>query len=415
MNFIKSIKKENLIDISLGLFLASLPLPFGFINITFGLFILSCILSYKELKFNLNKTILLPIGYYLLCVISLFFSIDQHETGKYLSKGIFFLIIPLCFLFLPKINLKRRNFIFDIFSYAMVMGSIFYLIRATYRFMTTGDSDYFFYHALVTLEVNAIYISLFIGMAFIYLLNKLPKKIYDYISLFILFAFLVLLSSKNVIVITLIGTLISIFRLVKVNKTKSILLILLVAAITSIPLSQKLYERFESEFKDTRENVVLDNGIINVSLKNAWNQEQFNHNHYFNGSAFRIYQARIFKEIISNNHRYISGYGSSAVQPKIREVQLEDGLYDYYLDLNFHNQYLQSFATLGILGFLILLLFQLIDWIKSFKQKDILFFYFTLLTTSIMFTESLFERQRGIVFFVILFCIFNKTFKKYKA
>lgn len=296
----------------------------------------------------------------------------------------------------------------------MVMGSIFYLIRATYRFMTTGDSDYFFYHALVTLEVNAIYISLFIGMAFIYLLNKLPKKIYDYISLFILFAFLVLLSSKNVIVITLIGTLISIFRLVKVNKTKSILLILLVAAITSIPLSQKLYERFESEFKDTRENVVLDNGIINVSLKNAWNQEQFNHNHYFNGSAFRIYQARIFKEIISNNHRYISGYGSSAVQPKIREVQLEDGLYDYYLDLNFHNQYLQSFATLGILGFLILLLFQLIDWIKSFKQKDILFFYFTLLTTSIMFTESLFERQRGIVFFVILFCIFNKTLKNIK-
>ena len=182
MNFINTFRKENLIDISLGLFLASLPLPFGFINITFGLFILSCILSYKELKFNLNKTILLPIGYYLLCVISLFFSIDQHETGKYLSKGIFFLVIPLCFLFMPKINQKRRNLIFDIFSYAMVIVSIFFLIQATYRFITTGDSDHFFYHALVTLEVNAIYISLFIGMAFIYLLNKLPKKIYDYIN-----------------------------------------------------------------------------------------------------------------------------------------------------------------------------------------------------------------------------------------
>lgn len=409
MNFIQSFKKENLIDISLGLILASLPLPFGFINITFGFFIVSCLVSYKTLQFNLNKTLIIPIVYYLLCVLSLVFSVDTQETIKYLSKGIFFLIIPLCFFFLPKINQKRRNFIFDIFSYAMGFTALFCIARAGIRFIKTGDIDYFFYHELVSLEVNAIYVSLFIGTAFIYLLNKISKKSLEYILLIILFAFLILLSSKNVIVITLIATIISLFKIVKVNRKKSIFALFIVAGIAVIPLSQKLYERFQLEFKNTSENVVIDNGIINVSLQNAWLQDQFDHNHYFNGSAFRVYQARIFKEIISVDHRYLTGYGSSAVQPKIKEVQLEDGLYDYYLDLNFHNQYLQSFANLGILGFVMILIFNGINWFKSCKTNDMFFVYYALLTTSIMFTESLFERQRGIVFFVLMYCILHQT------
>ena len=410
MSFINTIKKENLIDISLGLFLASLPLPFAFINITFGLFILSCILSYKELKFNLNKAILLPIAYYLLCVISLTFSINQHETGKYLSKSIFFLIVPLCFLFLPKINIKRRNFIFDIFSYAMVFASIFYLIRATYRFITTGDSDHFFYHSLVSLKVNAIYVSLFIGVAFIYLVNKSFKKNYEYIFSIILFAFLILLSSKNVIIITLIALLFFIFKTIRLNKKKPVLILLIIIGLFTIPLSKKIYERFQLEFVNTQENIVLEDGVINVSHKNAWVQEKFDNNHYFNGTAFRIYQIRVFKDIISENNKFITGYGASAVQQKIKAKLLNDGLVDYYIELNFHNQYLQSFATLGILGFLLLLSIQIISWVKSIKRKDALFIYFTLLVTSIMFTESLFERQRGIVFFVTLYCIFHHTF-----
>ncbi|MBS7332676.1 MAG: O-antigen ligase family protein [Weeksellaceae bacterium] len=408
MNFIKKIKKEIFIDCCLGLLLASLPLPFGFINIALGLFIISCIISYKELKFNRNIALFIPIIYYCLCVFSLAFSIDTQATLKYLSKGIFFLIIPLFFLFIPKLSKERCLRIFDIFSYSMVVASIIYLIRATINYYISGDTDHFFYHSLVTLDVNAIYISLFIGLAFINLLNKASKKIYDYIFTFILFGFLILLSSKNVIVITLIAMGFSLLRLIKIKQKKSIIALLIVGILMSIPLSKKIYERFDLEFINTSENVVLENGIINVSIKNAWDQKHFDGNHYFNGSSFRVYQIRIFNEIMQENNSYLTGIGVSAEQEKIKEKQINYELDNYYGDLNFHNQYIQSFAGLGVMGIILVVILNLNNWIKSIRQRDILFFYFTLLTTSIMFTESLFERQRGIVFFVILYCIFNQ-------
>ena len=102
----------------------------------------------------------------------------------------------------------------------------------------------------------------------------------------------------------------------------------------------------------------------------------------------------------------------SAEQPKIKEKQLHYKLYDYYGDLNFHNQYIQSFSGLGIFGFLLTVAMVIANWVKSIKTKDFIFFFYTLLTTSIMLTESLFQRQRGIVFFILLYCIFNHTYNK---
>ena len=58
----------------------------------------------------------------------------------------------------------------------MVIATIFYLFRAFFRYLKTGDTDYFFYHSLVTLDVNAIYVSLFIAFAFINLFVKNVKK-----------------------------------------------------------------------------------------------------------------------------------------------------------------------------------------------------------------------------------------------
>ena len=408
----RNINYQNSITFILTLFLASLPLPFAFINISFGLFVAYVILNYKKLKFNYNFSLVLPNLFYILCVLSLFWTIDFNQTSKYLSKGIFFIVLPLIFLFLPKISTERRTKIFNNYSYLMVLATIFYLTRAFLRYLKTSDVDYFFYHDLVTLDVNAIYVSLFIAFAFINLLIKKNKKWFDFICISLLFGFLILLSSKNVIIITLLGVVIS-FLLKRNMFTKKNTIIALVGfGLLLIPLGSKIKERFDLEFQNTTENVLLENNTINVSLKNAWEQDIFGHEYYFNGTAFRLYQIRIFKEFLEEDNIFFTGYGVSAEQPKIKEKQLHYKLYDYYGDLNFHNQYIQSFSGLGIFGFLLTVAMVISNWVKSIKTKDFIFFFYTLLTTSIMLTESLFQRQRGIVFFILLYCIFNHTYNK---
>ena len=290
----------------------------------------------------------------------------------------------------------------------MVIATIFYLLRAFFRYMKTNDVYYFFYHDLVTLDVNAIYVSLFIAFAFINLLIKKNKKWFDFICISLLFGFLILLSSKNVIIITLLGVFISFIFHRTIFTKKNTIIALVGFGLLIIPLGSKIKERFDLEFQNTTENVLLENNTINVSLKNAWEQNVFGHQYYFNGTAFRLYQIRIFKEFLEEDNIFFTGYGANAEQSKIKAKQIHYNLYDYYGDLNFHNQYIQSFSELGVVGFLLTVAMVIANWIKSIRTKDFIFFFYTLLTTSIMFTESLFERQRGIVFFILLYCIFQQ-------
>lgn len=406
---------NKLIDYSLALFLATLPLPFAIINCSFALFLVATLISFRKENAKLNYYLILPIVYYVLCIASLFWSRDIHESTKYLSKGLFFIAIPIIFQVIPKLDFKRRTSILTYYSYAMVIASIFYIARAIIRYITTADISHFFYHHLVTLEVNAIYVSLFISLALIQLLSQASKKFYDYISLGILLVFLILLSSKNVLIITFIGIGIYLLKNYKLIHKKYFIVALLVGILAMIPLSSKIYERFKIEFVDSSENIVLENGTINVSIKNAWQQDKFSPNYYFNGSAFRIYQFRIFTEMMNENNKFLTGFGAATVQPKIKEKQVEHKLYEDYGNLNFHNQYLQSFACLGIIGLLLTIGMNISNWVNSIKYKDFVFLFFTILTTSIMFTESLFERQRGIVFFVILYCLFQHTIHQKRA
>lgn len=402
-----SSKINFLHSISISLLLASLPLPFAFINISFGLFVVLTLLNYRQLQFKFSFALLIPVLYYMLCILSLAWTIEIKETSKYLSKGLFFIALPLLFSFLPKIDCTKRQTIFNNYSYLMVFATIFYICRAFYRFIVTGESHHFFYHDLVTLDVNAIYVSLFISFAFINLFIKKDKKWYDMISIILLFSFLILLSSKNVIVITLLATLLSFFYTTSIFKKKNIIIISGAFILLMIPLSSKIKERFDLEIQNTTQNETLENGIINVSLKNAWEQKDFGPEYYFNGTAFRLYQARLFKEFLNEYPIFWKGFGASAGQSKIVQKQQENHLDEYYGTLNFHNQYIQSFAELGIFGFILLLIMVINNWIKALKYSDFIFLFYTILTTSIMFTESLFHRQRGIVFFILLYCIFD--------
>jgi O-antigen ligase len=128
-----------------------------------------------------------------------------------------------------------------------------------------------------------------------------------------------------------------------------------------------------------------------------------------------VYQFRIFTELIKDNYIFFIGLGLDASYPKIEEKAKYYNLYlgkngeDGYQNKNFHNQYVQNFADLGVFGFLLIVVMLFINLKNAIKSKEFVHFAFSILMISLFLTESFLWRQRGVVFFTMMYCLFNSV------
>jgi hypothetical protein len=87
-------------------------------------------------------------------------------------------------------------------------------------------------------------------------------------------------------------------------------------------------------------------------------------------------------------------------------------IYDGLQDKFFYNEFIQLFVETGIFGFLLLVPNVIINLVRGIVAKDFIHISFAVLMISLFLTESFLSRQRGIVFFTIMFCLFNTRTSK---
>lgn len=408
------ITKRKFITFTFLLCLVTLPFKkLGFNNVATILFVLACIINYKDLKFTKNTLLFLPIFYFILCVCSLFWTIDMSSSLKAIPKEVGLFIFPLLFLFIKNFSQKEIHRIMLYFSYSMAIYCIYLLLNSLIKYLDVHDINVFFYHELVTLEVNAIYISVILAFAFLYLIVNHLKRWFDFASAILLFILIVLLSSKNIIIITVFLSILSFFLFKKRIQVKKLTLFIGLASILCVPFASKIIERFKAEFVDVDNNIIMEDGVENISIKNAWIQEDFSKNSYFTGTSIRVYQLRLLVEFIQETPVvFFSGMGINATQEKIRAKQQERGYLEYFGNLNFHNQFLQSHAELGILGLIILLSMLGSSFYIAIKNRDYNFFCFAVLMSSLCITESIFSRNRGVMIFILFYSLYHQLYIK---
>ncbi len=372
----------------------------------------------KNKKFYFQKELFLLVLLYVFMALSLIWTIDTKLTTSALLKGLSFLLIPLCFFLNPPLSQENKSKIINYYSYAFFGYAVFYLLKAIIRFVITKDSSVFFYHELVTFDVNAIHVSVYISIAFFWFLLKKTKSNFDKLALLVLFVLLFLLSSKNIIVLFFLLLGLSLIFILKI-KANRLYLVFGLGIVLGTVFFGKIKDRFLIEIESNQASGKINNEIsgqkglvYNVSIKEAWSKDKFQPNEYFPGTALRVYQARIFTEIIQENNRFLTGYGLNATDQKIEEKRIENNLYGEYGKYNFHNQYIQIFAELGITGFIVLVLILFINLKNAIKTKHFVHFSFAILMISLFLTESFLSRQRGIIFFILLYCLFNSKTEK---
>ena len=418
---LKQENKNHFSFIPFLLLLCTIPMPLGINNIFLGIFVFSVLLKVKTLKFQ--PPLLLIGSLFILMVISYCWSIDTSATLKAVPKEIGLLLIPLCFMVIKPFTKEQRYKIINYYSYSMVVYVVFYLIKAIVRFLMSGDTNVFFYHELVTKEVNAIHVSVYISIAFFYFFTKEIKSKLEMFITFLLFLFVFLLSSKNIILVFILLVLIEFFFYSKSGyKMRLRNVIIFSMIICAFLFIGKIKDRFKAEFQSNSDksisHAVLDidkslEGINVLSINEAWTNEKFSQNDFFPGTAFRVYQTRMFIELFQEENVFWTGFGLNASYKKLEEKAIQYDVFkgnesqEGYQTKNFHNQYIQNFAELGFLGFLILIGLLGLSLKNALKNKDFVQISFAVLMISLFLTESFLWRQRGVMFFTLLYCLYN--------
>lgn len=400
----------------LSAILITLPLNNIFVSIAVIIFIATTIIVYHKNKINHKKEIVLPMSLFILMCSSYFWSENQQLTLFGIQKESPLFFIPFAFLFLPKLTKIEVTKIIRLFSFGMFVYCTFFVLKAFLNYLQTKNIDFFFYNNLVTQDPGAVYISVFTSFAIFYFIQHQNKKWFEKIILFCLVVFAFLLSSKSSITIDFIIIICYYAFFAKIPLTTKVTTVFSVSLFLfgSLYFVREVRQRFLTEYQTAFVDNTLNNDyllqrgkVYNVSLNEAWSKKDFHQNNYFPGTALRVYQARIFKELMLEKNIVFTGFGLEASQDAIIAKAKQHNLFFDYGNFNFHNQYLQTFAEIGVFGFIILIAMLYFNLKSGWNRKDFLHIAFAITMIMLFLSESFFCRQRGVVFFITLYCIFN--------
>lgn len=382
------------------LVLIAISMPFNLEQFNFnGLFItLFAVVSFLILlmwppnKDYFLKFVLPFLILFFLYVIGALLSNNKTEAWQVLERKLSLVVFPIGLLMTFQPSMMNYKMILKSFVVSCTFLSALAIISSFYYYSKTNNTDLFYYHDLSKqIGMHAAYLSMYLvfslALLLFYIQNQIVSKsayLLLFLSATIQIFVLVLLSSRMQIilmVIVLIGFIINHFKLYKSKlKMLGISLLTLIIAFSFILLSPRVRERFKAAINYNNE----------FSMSKKWGEQQM--------------RTLIWKSAFSLiKEKPLFGYGTGDVQDELEKTYINNEYVSltYFPNTRFnaHNQFLEICLSIGVFGFSILLI-GLTNYIRqSFQTKNLLYIIFLLVFIFSSLTESILERQNGIVFF----------------
>jgi len=347
----------------------------------------------------LNRNLWLMYGFFFLTVISALMSSNRTEALSGIEVKLSFLAFPyLLFCFNWPVDMIKRCLA------SFVSGCFFaclYLIARATMFAFNGQPEYFFY-TLFSDFIHASYFAMYLilAIAIILLFYKhwfvgqkgILYSSYFFVSIFI--ASIFLCSSKLGLISFFICLPLLILYLWKDSLNLKRILILAGVVIVLFAGAAKIFPGTFDRF-----NSLTAMSAVNIDKTSS------------ESTTVRILIWQQAVQLIKENSLLGTGVGDA-----------NDALYNAYAangltgalehKFNAHNQFLQTFIGLGIVGFVLLLLLTLGQFIKAIVTRNFMLFLFSLLILLNFMVESMLQTAAGVLFFAFFFCLFNLTDQK---
>ena len=287
-----------------------------------------------------------------------------------------------------------------IFTMAVFVAMLLCFINAGFNYQATGAVRQLYYSNLAWFH-HPSYLAMYSVFAISVILHRLTgsysRKSIFYQSFLILsgmslFVFIIMLSSRAGILALMLTLIITgVFILTEQKKTvKGIVFI-----TAFIALFYTCYRNFPVAFgRLEHTGDVLAAPRLDVDTED--------------GTAQRILIWEASIDIIKDN--LLLGVGTGDVKDElIRAYKLKGMTTTANGNKNAHNQYIQTFVAIGLIGFVMLMLGLLIPGLYAIRQHNLLYFLFlTIIGLNLLF-ESMLERQAGVMFYaffnIVLFVL----------
>lgn len=410
--------KDNLFLLALQLVVITLPAFYGFVNswaiiVLFLTWLFTNNFSKFGYYFKTRPLGWFFIGYFIWMLIGLIYADNLTTAKDDIVHKLTFVLFPLILLFNDRIKARHLRGLIRFFYWTAFVLSIYMLAKAWINYYTQipllpNDLDYFTYEKLAeNVGIQPIYLSMYMVFAFFsvlwdfYLQPKIgltkAGNIMATIWIFHFYMMVVLLSSRMELMILIFLTSLLILWLEYKKESRkwflAIFKILVLGSVTIIllgvfPVNKARYQEMIDFKKDYTQN--------------KWG-----------GRDIRIQKWLNTLELISEQP--FLGTGTGDMQDELQKVYKENNFdIAYKHNFNPHNQYLQTWATFGLIGLFFLFGILAVSFKYSISSGNVLYVLLVLILALSMITESILERHKGVVFFSFFLLLFGAYYLNYK-
>jgi O-antigen ligase len=410
MKFFEESRYRKIHVLLLGLIAFTLPFPIilnsTLIILCIALLIFQGCLIKAVQNASKNLYVILLWLLFLLYIISIFFSKNQHEGFAILERKASFIILPLLIFAFP-VSTSEIKKICELFVLGVLLAFIICIGYAFYQVLfNSRELELFFYQKLTTvLNMNAVYMASYciIALHIALYFSKEYHKVLVLIVSVLLIIFCVLLNSKMMLVCLCLGLIIFAFK--KLSRLKALL-------TSSIILAGMFF--IGVGVPKVKERITLE---VNSNMS-VIKQDTFRYDTPFTGTSLRLVFWRFSKEIIKENNGWLIGVHTGDFQHLLNEKYKRTGIYTGnselkdtgYLGYGPHNQYIEVLLSLGIIGLIIFLMLLILYLKKAWVTNNYLALQCILVFIFFFITESVLSVNKGVVvflFFTLLFYNIN--------
>ena len=386
------------ISFVLGLFMQDffkVPLTGGIIIIGLS-WIFSFSFKEKFQRFIKNPVAIAFVLLYLLHLLSIFYTENSSEGWNDLRLKISFLLLPFFMMTVQFIYNEQRIFILKFFAVLMMLMALTDLTHAFIEYLVSGNQETFYYIHLPYLLASKVhyvawYYSFAIFISIYHLISSQSNRAFWFLGLLILLFSLILLSSRAFILAFFVVFILTFLKWFKTAKVSRLMWTKILSIAALFMLSLVFIPSINLRLNDT---VVELQKMFGYDTPKQTNP--------------RVFIWRYGADLILKNAIFGFGVGDAKGELSValescdamfwngeRNVPIQNKNY------NFHNQFMQTWAEVGIFGFLILMFIMIYPFLL--KNSHPLFLIFVGLTFIGCLTESMFERQAGVVLFAFMY------------
>jgi O-antigen ligase len=401
--------KEQIFFLGLMFFVISL-----FLSIQLNSFSIILLLIIKVWCFIDEKSIYLDnkyrdvfLGFVCLAIlylISFFWSQSTNNFALLIEKKLPFLVFPIIFFINPIILKKRKlNILLLLFSLCTFIACLYSHIKVwmdmvSRNFPYSKWNSWWYTSSNLSniIDFHPTYLTIYISTALIicfYFAISHSMKWFNRAFLFLIIVYFltyaILLSSRlNMLFLLLIFIYLTVYFLNQKIRSKLKVIVILFIVLTSIFYTLTKMPYLKSKFTQTVEYLTSDH---NMKGENEGNSTS--------GHLAAWECSLNFIDIPTS----LFGYGLGDSQTNLLECYSDNNFrHNFEKKLNAHNEFLQTYISIGLCGLLLLLV---IFW-NLFKANNFLLNFLCLIFLVSFISESVLSRQKGIVLFTFFVCLF---------